>query len=111
MIWVYMLGGVGLTVILTMAHICECIRRALPAPVGFRNLKEGGKCLLGCPLCTGTWVGWAIGAYAWWRDVIPRQLEHLPDVLLFGFAVALASYFAGVWFHHNDVPLPERGKE
>jgi hypothetical protein len=102
----YLLGGVGLTIILTMAHICECVRRALPAPIGFRNLPEGGKCLLGCPLCTGTWVGWAVGSYAWWRGVIA-----ISDVVLFGFAVAVASYFAGVWFHHNDVPLHQGKRE
>ncbi len=111
MIWLYLVGGVGLTIILTMAHICEFIRKGLPAPIGFRGLKEGGRCLLGCPLCTGTWVGWAIGAYAFWRGVIPTRVENLPDVLLFGFAVAVASYFAGVWFHHNDVPLPPADKQ
>ena len=100
MIWIYLLGGVGLTIILTMSHICECIRRGLPAPIGFRKLKDGGKCLLGCPLCTGTWVGWAVGAYAW----LTGKCE-IHDVILFGFAVAVTSYFAGVWFHHNDVPV------
>lgn len=106
MIWIYIAGGIGLTIILTMAHICEWIRQALPAPIGFRGLKPGGKCLLGCPLCTGTWVGWAVGSYAWYADVLPRRVDRLPDVLLFGFAVALGAYFAGVWFHHHDVPLP-----
>lgn len=107
MIWVYLAGGVGLTIILTMSHICECVRRALPAPIGFRNLARDGKCLLGCPLCTGTWVGWGVGLYAWWAEALPR----LTDAIAFGFAVALASYFAGVWFHHHDVPLPPPPRE
>lgn len=109
MIWLLLLGSVGMTIILTMANITEPLRSALPAPVGFSGLKPGAKTpLLGCPLCTGTWVGWAVGAYAYSQDILPCTPTQIPTVILFGFAVAVASYFAGVWFHHNDVPLKEK---
>jgi len=110
-IWMLLLGAVGLTVVLVRASIAEPLRNALPPPIGLRGLsaleREKAKVLLCCSLCTGTWVGWALGLYAWWLGLFAVEgLLAIPAVGAFGFAAAICSYVVETWLRRGDPPKP-----
>ena len=106
--WLYILGAAGITVVLVMSRIMKPLRDLIPRPVGFRGLEESDPCkinqpiMLACTLCTGVWVGGAVGIYASFSDLLPRWATRMGDALLFAFAAALVSYLLGTWFKNND---------
>lgn len=105
MIWLYLLGAAGLTIILVMSKVCKPLREALPPPIGFRGLDSATTerpILLGCSLCTGTWVGAAVGAYAFIADLLPSWACRICNGLLFAFSVALVAYVFGTWLREHD---------
>lgn len=101
MIWFDFLGACGITIILVMSTIMKPLRMALPPPIGLRGLdpKDPGRpILLACCLCTGVWVGLAIGIQA----KLQGYLSGFIDAVLFGFAVAFVSYVGGTWLNEHD---------
>jgi hypothetical protein len=105
MIWLYLLGVAGISVVLVMSKICNPIRNALPPPIGFRGLdqeKTERAILLGCCLCTGIWVGALVGLYVFCQDLLPRWATRLGDATLFAFAAAVISYLLGTWLREHD---------
>lgn len=105
MIWLYLLGGAGITIVLVMSTLFESIRNAIPPPVGFRGLDPETTTrliMLACTLCTGAWVCFFVGLYAINVDLLPRWFTRLGDTVLFAFAGALVSYFCGTWLRKHD---------
>lgn len=98
--WLHFLGACGITIILVMSTIMEPLRMALPPPIGLRGLDPedpGRPILLACTLCTGVWVGLAVGILAWLQGNVSSFL----DVALFGFAVSFGSYVGGTWLRER----------
>jgi hypothetical protein len=94
-----------MTVVLVMSKVCAPLRNSLPPPVGFRGLDPEATerpILLGCTLCTGTWVGALVGLYALHQEMLPRWASRLGDALLVAFAAALISYVLGTWLREHD---------
>jgi len=73
-LWV---GLVGMTLIVTWSHL-------------FRRIRAWCPSFLGCPLCVGTWIGWAGGLIA--RSVMCPRLPGF-EIVCIGPAVGLLSLF------------------
>lgn len=125
MIWIYLLGVCGITVVLVMSRVAKPLRHALPPPIGFRGIElqdpmeiaerlskgeevpaiEPSKrraVMLGCTLCTGVWIGMAVGLLAFFAEFLPQHLTRIANAFLFGFAAAFISYAGGTWLRNND---------
>ena len=90
MIWIFLLGAAGLTIVISLSKVAAPVRRIYPP-------------LLECPLCTGTWVGLGTGAFLAFRDKCSPAAVSVAEALAFAFAAALVAYVAGTWLREHDV--------
>lgn len=76
--WIFLLGAAGLVYVLTQGVITAPIRKIYPP-------------LLGCPMCSGVWVGWMAAAYLAARDrqLVPAWLQMLVEIFVGGFFVSV----------------------
>lgn len=111
----YLLGAVGLTVVITMSHIARPLRYW-----GCRALRRCGltlPCPLYCSMCTGVWVGAAIGAYHLLSAHGPEVVLAAParfmlDVAALAFGTSVVSFVVTTWLASQDVyTTPEQDKE
>jgi len=89
MVLFYMLGAMGLTIIVSLSRVAAPFRKFFPS-------------LLGCSLCTGFWAGCGAGAVLY----LENHLPSLTSVFVFMCATALTSYIAGTWLREHDRPWP-----
>ena len=75
----YLLGTVGLVMIVTQSHIAKHARRLYPP-------------LMCCPMCFGTWAGFALGLFWILRPTLALPAQALAFVLATGFSVSLLSF-------------------
>lgn len=111
----YLLGSVGLTIVVVLSHIASPIRYW-----GCALLRNAGlrlPCPLYCSMCTGVWVGTAAGAahlvssYGW-AVVTVEPARFFFDSLTMGFATSVVSYVVTTWLEtHGQFTTPEHDRK
>lgn len=105
MMLLYILGMVGLTLVITIGKITEPIRKAFGPPIGSKDvLDEHPAVLLHCPMCSGTWVGLFFGMIYILRDNIPLALVLASDCIMLAFTTSLVSYIIFSWLNYIKAP-------
>lgn len=106
----YLLGAVGLTVVLVLSHIARPVRYW-----GCRAMRWLGlelPCPLYCSMCTGVWVGSAAGTVRLLNDhgaqiVYLEPIGFSVDVLAMGFATSVVSFVVTTWLRsHGEYTEP-----
>lgn len=107
----YLIGAVGLTIVIVLAHItwpirywgCTLLRR-----VGLRL-----PCPLYCTMCTGVWVGAGVGAVRLLSAhgahvALVEPVGFVIDVAAMAFATSVVSFVVSTWLRlHGEVTTPE----
>jgi hypothetical protein len=112
----YLIGSVGLTVVLVLSHITWPIRYW-----GCRLLKACGlrlPCPLYCSMCSGVWIGGAVGAikivlsHGGWQVVQAEPAAFALDVLTMAFSTSFVAYLATTWLRaHGEYTEPCHDQE
>lgn len=112
----YLIGAVGLTVVLVLSHIAWPIRYW-----GCRIFKACGlrlPCPLYCSMCLGVWVGAAVGAikiilsHGGWQVVQAEPIAFALDVLTMAFSTSVVAFLATTWLKaHGEYTEPCHDQE
>lgn len=110
----YLLGSVGLTVVIVLSHIARPIRYW--GCLAFDAIGLDLPCPLYCSLCTGTWIGFVAGATHLVTThglavVVAAPGRCLLDTLAMAFGTAVVSYVTTTWLEskgHFTKPQHDR---
>jgi len=110
----YLIGSVGLTVVIVLSHIARPIRYWGCALLRWCGLKL--PCPLYCSMCTGVWVGATVGAvhlvssYGW-AVVAVEPVRFVVDALAMGFGTSVVSFVVTTWLEsHGQFTTPEHDR-
>lgn len=110
----YLLGSVGLTIVIVLSHIARPIRYW-----GCKLLRLLGlrlPCPLYCSMCTGVWIGTAVASLHLVSShglvvVTAAPIRFCIDVLAMGFGTSVVSYLVTTWLEsHGQYTKPEHDK-
>lgn len=115
-LFIYLLGIAGFTIVLTMGKITKPIRDLFPPPIGSKGQPQHCLCdisdeaakrpamLLCCAMCSGVWVGAIFGSLFVVRDYLPLYVRIVCDCIMFAFAGSAISYAFFAWLCHVKAP-------
>lgn len=110
----YLIGSVGLTVIIVLSHIAWPVRYWGCQAMRWLGLEL--PCPLYCSMCTGVWVGAAVGLTHICSSFGPLVLWQEPvrcalDVGAMAFSTSVVSYLATTWLRgYGEATTPEHDK-
>jgi len=111
----YLVGSVGLTLVLVLSHIAWPIRYW-----GCKLMKHLGlelPCPLYCSMCSGVWIGAAVGAFKivlshGWEVVACEPLGFALDVGTMAFSTSVVAYVTSTWLRtHGEHTEPKHDQE
>jgi hypothetical protein len=96
----YLIGAVGCTLVLTASSICAPIRKA-SCRLLLRFITIG--CPLYCAMCSGVWVGLAVGAAYVHRISVQGCFDVLVTIAVFGFSTSACAHTLSWWLRSKGL--------